>query len=881
MATVPFQTSPQQELAIGSEVQFGATSVDPQRDVVSDDIARQGQAISNLGGVLNKLDNELNDAESKQLANNYYADAEAIKDQYNNLKGVNAVGSVTVDGKQVRVFDQYQNEMKKLLESYQTKASNGVVKYIFENKAQVYTKSFLSDMTTHSLKEQNAYNIAETKANIDTNTRGAINLGNTFLDPAGDFIKLYNATLSGITELAQLQGWETDPAKGLSDQYLNMINETKLKISKEILDKFRKEGKWNKITEFTDFLDPSKENKTVQKIIEQSTKAENEHDGNTKNNLLLSINGNQNNGEFLNNAKILLSLSSNQSSNDGKNAHVKNGLHSDEYDTSNLKQSESIDKLDKLRYTSIFYSPESKSQNSLLQQHKLTHLFAIQRIGVNKADSLYLKAKREYELPEFKNTFLDNKAGLRKYAVAKKKFEEEFLKNPDNKKIIDAAILDKYNEFIKDAAGDKFSTYYSATKTIFPNPPKRDDFLNTSSGAKAFSKAREKFLNSPANAIQVNPGVDDNQLDMMTGTKKTIGRSAFKKFELEKLEKEKIYLEKIVNDLQVIKKNVNYDYNPMEETIIVNEITGLQPKKTLIEKIKDTTKDPVQQKFEINDLNIKYEKIENENKAIYKAKLIPAKQISFAEKGGYLNLAANNININDFTQEDQKLLKEGQPEESNVDTIVELINDPTELRDNIDVHSHELSQIDYAELKTYSENLTNENNYVEATGNITMLKATLDRYDMGDLHTAKNKEKKRKYLAIHDAWLKEINARQISNNNTKLTMGQKQEALNYVLLTDLVSVDRRFGRDRTNVIPSTVEFDNVENIFVDVLFEGENVRVFPSKIKKEVFDLINASIRGKNKYPTQALISEYWLKSGKAETETQARKNLENYGLNN
>ena len=101
-------------------------------------------------------------------------------------------------------------------------------------------------------------------------------------------------------------------------------------------------------------------------------------------------------------------------------------------------------------------------------------------------------------------------------------------------------------------------------------------------------------------------------------------------------------------------------------------------------------------------------------------------------------------------------------------------------------------------------------------------------------------------------------------------MGQKQEALNYVLLTDLVSVDRRFGRDRTNVIPSTVEFDNVENI-----------RVFPSKIKKEVFDLINASIRGKNKYPTQALISEYWLKSGKAETETQARKNLENYGLNN
>ena len=67
----------------------------------------------------------------------------------------------------------------------------------------------------------------------------------------------------------------------------------------------------------------------------------------------------------------------------------------------------------------------------------------MQKLGVSKADSLYKKAEREYELPEFKNTFPDTKAGRRKYAIAKKKFEEEFLKNPDNEKIIKAAILDK------------------------------------------------------------------------------------------------------------------------------------------------------------------------------------------------------------------------------------------------------------------------------------------------------------------------------------------------------------------------------------------------------------------------------------------------------
>ena len=155
MARVPLQTSPQQELAAGSEVQFGATSVEPQRDVVSDDIQRQGKALQQFGQVINKLDDELNDAESKQLANEYYFEAQAIKDRYGALKGANAVGTTkTTDGKFARTYDTYRDEMKTLLESYQNRASNGTVKYIFENKAQVYTKSFLNDMTTHSLKQQ-------------------------------------------------------------------------------------------------------------------------------------------------------------------------------------------------------------------------------------------------------------------------------------------------------------------------------------------------------------------------------------------------------------------------------------------------------------------------------------------------------------------------------------------------------------------------------------------------------------------------------------------------------------------------------------------------------------------------------------------------------
>ena len=49
MARVPFQQNLRQEVAAGSEVQFGATSVEPMRDVVTDDIERQGRALTQAG----------------------------------------------------------------------------------------------------------------------------------------------------------------------------------------------------------------------------------------------------------------------------------------------------------------------------------------------------------------------------------------------------------------------------------------------------------------------------------------------------------------------------------------------------------------------------------------------------------------------------------------------------------------------------------------------------------------------------------------------------------------------------------------------------------------------------------------------------------------
>jgi len=872
MARVPLQTSPQQELAVGSEVQFGATSVEPVRDVVSDDLSRRGQALQRVGQMVNKLDDELTDAESKQLANEYSVEAQTIRDRYVQLQGVNAVGTTkTADGKDVRIFDTYESEMEALLQSYQNRASNDRVKYIFENKAQVYTRSLLNDMTRHSLKQNRLYNEKETEVAYKNSILRAKNSYKDFADPGGEFNKYYLETINQATEYAQLKGWETNPEKGLSKQFINLIQEVKMEIAKDVVLKLSEDDNPVLRDAFLKQLDPEKEDKTVSIFQKIATEIEENKRSDDKVQLVLNNNVDQNNGEFLSNMKTLLSLSSNQTSNDGKDAHVKNGLHSDEIENFQITQSESIEVMNNKLKLSKFYDPNTTK--TLLPQHKILHMFAIQRVGVQKADSLYTRAEREYKASIPVPTI---KRGNRVTTGSKNridKYRDEFFNNPDNFKIVNKGIADRYNTLVLAEFRRKNLSFYTKTKKIFrEDTVKRSDFGDDNQGQRKFSRARAQAKRNPENydEVDVNVPITMGTLGAYVGTPEYAG-----------LQKQMIYNDKVANDQQVLVNNINYDFDPTEETIIVDKKTGLQPIKNYEKKIKDTTKDPIQQKYEIKNLGIEYKKIKEEREAAYNSMFIPATQIAFAEDGGWKLLPENNINIYDFTEEDQKILKEGAPEESDTNTLVDLINNPLEARDNIDFHIHKLNRTEYAELKRYSESLKNQNNYVEAVGNKDMLKATLDRYDMGDLHRNKGKKNNIKYLAIHDAWLKEINARQIANGNKKLTMGEKQKALNYVLLTDLVNVDKGgfLGRDATDVIPATVEFDNLQSVFVNVLFEGQNVKVFTSKINDKVLKLIQDSIRGKKKYPTQALIAEYWLKSGKAETETEARRNLENYGL--
>lgn len=871
MATVPL--TPQEGLEIGSAPQFSSGRIEPIQDTVTQDLQNFAKAQQDVSAIAFKLQDEFNDAESKKLYNDFYSELEASTNNYLTTKGFDAVKTTNKE-EGISAFDEVNNSNNQLLAKYAELASNGESKYLFENMASVSLNSATNKMTQHSIKQQRLAHENEVKAGLEILKSEAKANYATWNDPSGPFQLHYAGGLEKLKEQAILKGWNVDPnaidANGkqipISEQYIKSIREYNDDIYKDLIDKLDEDAEFGEIEKLFKKLNPILNPKDAKKLQAKVEKDHMEHNQGVINDTLIANNSNQNNGKFLDIANTVFGLSSNNTTSNGIGGSVKDGFNSNDeaIDITGSQRNERIELLQQIVSTSGIYK-------KMIPQHQPTHVFAIQKLGVSKADSLYRKAEREYELPEFKST-LKGKAR----ANAKKKFEEEFLKNPDNENIIKAAILDKYNEFVLDATGGKYNRFYAATKTIFPNPPKRSDFPTTASGGRAYSKATKEYYQNPDNAIKQNPGVRTEDLEFFTGEKRFGGRTGQKDFAETKADKAEIYQNKVANDLEVLKKNVDYDYNPdTDETIIVDKVTGLQPKEKLVEKLKDTVIDEEELDYALKDLDIKYSKIENKTRAIYNQAFNNAKEIAFAEPGGWQNLIANNISIDNFTEQDQEILKNGQPLESDVDTEFELKSNPAEVATNLEFHSHKLSNGQYLELKRYAASLRSEDSVVEATGNVTMLKATLDRYDMGDLYTSKNKEKKKRYIAINDAWLKEINARQIAKGNVKLTMGEKQAALNDVLL-DNVNVDNDpflgfiGGGDTKDTNIFFVDQDQLQDVYVDVPYNNENIRVFTSKIDPQVLALITESLRKANKPVTQKNIADYFVRKGQPKNVNEA-----------
>ncbi len=795
MARVPFQQNLNQELAAGSEVQFGATSVDPMRDVVSDDIKRQGRALTQAGQTIQKLDDELNDAESKRLYNEAHYEVEAVANEYTQLKGVNAVGTIQTEGEgeeQKTVLDEFNNnKLEAILNNGSSKASNGVVKYMYEQMMSTSIRSAQNKMITHSLKEQRNYLEDETETKIDIHKSKAMNNYKDWRDPTGEFNKNRYAAHEELQKKAILKGWNLDPNAvndkgekiGVSQQYLKEKSALDLEIAKDVIKKLNEDKDTVGVKEFKESLKPFTNEKTYNEISSGIEQKHENFKGENCVNAVLANNGNQNNGDFLTQTNKLMCLKTNHAYEDGKGAVVTDGFHSDQVDTTEKKNTENIEKLQQERDTSKFYSVDSAQAGTLIQEHQTTHLYAIQRLGVKKADSLYTKAKSELD-------------------IDKTKYKEDAVySNKINKK-----ILDNYN----------------------------------------------KLIIQESNKIYGRFGEGD-------------------------------YAIAIANDLEIIKKGVDYNYKNTNEEVKVNFITGLRPLNDLKEEIKETIADKDTQEHALKDLEVKYTEIYNQKTQIYNKNLNDAKRIAFATPNGWKNLTANNIEIENFSEEDQEILKKGQPIESNKNVVIDLERNPLEVKDNLLAYSHQLSQSDYLEFERYAESLNSDAKIIEATGNSDMFDASLIRYGYTDIVNKVTDDPKAKdqynfkfdYKQIKDAWLTRIDKEQTVTGK-KLSRTKKQELLNEILADGVITKKYGLFTNKFITIPSVaLEQDQFEDAYVFV----DGKKIFSKRIPDDVRQYFIAGYEAAGIPYTEQMIANEYVLHGKKKSKTEIIKFKEENNL--
>ena len=780
MATVPLQQTPSEQIDAGGTPLFSATNIQPVQDTgVAQDIGRLSQAQKQFAQIAADLQDQHDDIKSNEAYRGYQEEADVKVNEYLNLQLGDAIATVGYDedtDKPITRYDQLVNDLEEISGKYLETLDNKSQKQIFNDKYAASKRISVNSASKHSLKQTRLKLDEESKSNIELSKNAAINSFESWQDQNGDYAVNYYRGLLEIKRNAELNGRNTDINKGkLSEKYLEDVQIYNKAVMEGVVDRLTKLPGGHAIADA--YVKAHKPEDAKEIITELEISIAEKHEDYSQEkcvNGVLTANGNQNTGNFKDQTNKLMCLKSNHYVNDGNGGAVYDGNHSNEINIAGQTQENNIDTLEKIRNESKFYKLDSNA--TLINEHQTTHLFAVQHLGVKKADSLYTKAKSSIEID-----------------TAKYKEDATYAKQINEK------IIDNYNKLINEEANKKY----------------KGDYVNA-----------------------------------------------------------------IANDLEIIKKGINYDG---DFTSDVNFITGLRPLEVLKAEIKETILDPKQQKYALQDLEIKYKKISSERTKIYNENLNAAKEIAFAEEGGWKNLEANGIKIENFSESDQEILKKGQPEESDKDVVIDLERNPVEVATNLPAYSHLLSKSDYLGLKNYAESLNSEAKIIEATGNSDMFDSSLIRFGYTDIVNKVTDDPKAKdqynfrfdYKQIKDAWLNRIDTEQ-TNKGRKLTRPEKQELLDEILADGVITKRWGFLRKSDITIPTVaLEADQFKDAFV---FVGSE-RIYVKRIPDEVRQYFIAGYEAAGIPYTEQMIADEYVLHGKKKSKEEIIKFKEENNL--
>lgn len=797
MARVPLQTSLTQEYK-GGEVQLSPQTVEPFESAAPDNLKAAGKALTSVSEIVGKLDDELNEAESKKLWNDFYAEQDTIRRDFLNLEGALALETEPSDkeGEEPkRKYDVYMEKITALLDKYGDRASNGEVKFMFNTMADVTVKSTQSSMTTHSLIEQRKYADKETLLKISNHQNAAISNAEGWQDEGSAHNQNRIAGLALLEEYAQSKNIITSGEK-TSEQWLELLSAYNLKIHLGVIDALDKAGKGDQIPLYIEAHRQKGEisEEDANALLQEFRENTKEYNGEKIVDHILT-NNDPTDYSFTNQSNLLLCLASNNNEDNNNGGLCIDGFHTNELNPSDFDENERIGILEQVRNESIFFQPGATKTISEVNQ--ASHLFAIQHIGVEKADKFYTKALNSVEIDQ-----------------------ERYKTDEGYKREIDAKVLDKFNILFKEEVEKKFTNNVPE--------PKRDDYPNTRSGSKQYE--------------------DDKALWELNNKK---------------------YANQVLRDIDILQEGVRYKD--------VNQISGLQSLPVYQELLKRTIKDEKQLAFALEDLELKHNAIRIGKENEYNENFLKAQAIAFAEPGGWKNLEKNGIDIKMFLPEDQEKLKNGQPDESNKDVIMQLIANPGELVNNLDSYRVQLNDRDYNKLLLKAEEY--KKNGVETVSiEQNMLDLELSKAGFASWGDENAKDwQKQNLLEIEDAWRNAI-AEEEKVTGKKVSRERKRELLKDIL-------DEQVILDTTNKFPyiggadytvplATIDDDQFDQIYVKV--NGKTI--WFKDIPEYTYDRIEEILEKNGKPVTAQNVANYWVQMGKPKAFN--KEEYEEFSLN-
>jgi hypothetical protein len=207
MATVPIYDLPTQDASVGNMPAFQAPGVEPMRNFTGEQIQKAGQAVQSAGltvvKIADRLQGELDDAQTKELYNTFAATADEIETRYLTLKGRDAVDNAM----------KTRGDLDAAFRDVADKAQNDVQRIMLRNSANVRLRSANSSIIKHSLVEQRDYDVKESGAQVDTFVNDAIRYSAGWRSPDGDFAIYYGAAKDGANKLADKLGYEPKSAQ--------------------------------------------------------------------------------------------------------------------------------------------------------------------------------------------------------------------------------------------------------------------------------------------------------------------------------------------------------------------------------------------------------------------------------------------------------------------------------------------------------------------------------------------------------------------------------------------------------------------------------------------------------------------------------------------